>query len=79
MHPHELIKTQFGRVCLVKPYEYSEFSEPFDKLAVTHPSANFNIKFHVVPTETLSAYDVGQYLSGVLNLCEQRLNQFGKD
>ena len=78
MHPHELIKTQFGRVCLVKPFEYSEISEPFDKLSYTHPSANLTIKFHVEAAENLSVYDVGQYLSGVLHLCEQRLNQFGK-
>ena len=78
MHPSELIKTPFGRVCLVKPFEYSEISEPIDKLLDTQPSSTLTLEFQVDVNERLGCFQVDQYLPGILSLCEAKLNKFGK-
>ena len=78
MHPSELIKTPFGRVSLVKPYEYSELSEPIDRLIDTHPSSTLTLEFQVDVVERLKGFEVDQYLPGILSLCEAQLNKFGK-
>ena len=76
MHPSELIKTPFGRVCLVKPY--SEMSEPIDRLTDDQPSSTLKLEFLVDVVERLKGFEINQYLPGILSLCEVRFNKYGK-
>jgi hypothetical protein len=79
MHPSELLKTPFGRVCLVKPFEYSELSAPFDKLVDCHPASCLSIKFVLKPVDELQEFNIDPYVAGILKFIEDRLNNFGRE
>ena len=79
MHPTELMKTPFGRVCLVKPYEYSSMDDPIDKLSTTvHEVASLHVQFEIDVATDHNEYSVEPYLSGIIDLYEKVLNNFGR-
>ena len=77
MHPIELLKTPFGPVCLVTPFEYSELEDPSPKHVQGYTGARLILSFQVHPDKELLGYNVEPYLSGVFNLFEQQLHDFG--
>ena len=77
MHPIELLKTPFGPVCLVTPFEYSELEDPSPKHVQGYTGVRLILSFQVHPDKELLGYNVEPYLSGVFNLFEQQLHDFG--
>ena len=77
MHPIELLKTPFGPVCLVTPFEYSELEDPSPKHVQGYTGARLILSFQVHPDKELLGYNVEPYLSGVFNLFKQQFHVFG--
>ena len=59
------------------PVLYSELEDPSPKLVKGYTGARLILSFHVYPEKELLNYDVEPYLTGVFDMFEQQLHDFG--